>query len=331
LEKAIEKGYRIMQVHEVWHFPETSDDLFKEYVDTFLKIKQESSGYPKNCVTDEQKQRYVNEYLNVEGIQLDREKIQHNPGMRALAKLMLNSFWGTYINYCAHGPRGSSRPLTSVYTVPLFFFLGKFAQRSNMTKVELVKDPRTYFDYLTSDEIKVLNARFVSDEMVELHYEYNENFVEPDAKTNVVIAAFTTAYARLKLYDVLDQLQERVSYYDTDSVIYSVTDSVITTFVSGGPKNYCYKTSTGKVETKVRGITLNCSAQQKVNFDVIRSLVYLHAKCNVTGKVTVDIPLKITRNARDKNIETKRMKKDYRIVYDKRLIIDDYKTLPYGY
>jgi hypothetical protein len=81
----------------------------------------------------------------------------------------------------------------------------------------------------------------------------------------------------------------------------------------------------------VRGITLNCSAQQKVNFDVIRSLVYLHAKCNVTGKVTVDIPLKITRNAKDRNIETKRMKKDYRIVYDKRLIIDDYKTLPYGY
>jgi hypothetical protein len=220
-----------------------------------------------------------------------------------------------------------------------------------MTKVELVKDPRKYFDYLTSDEINVLDARFVSDEMVELHYEYNENFVEPDAKTNVVIAAFTTAYARLKLYGVLDQLQERVLYYDTDSVIFvsksnepepplgpylgqltnELKEGYITTFISGGPINYCYKTSTGKVETKVRGITLNCSAQQKVNFDVIRSLVYRHAKCNVTGKVTVDIPLKITRNAKDKNIETKRMKKDYRIVYDKRLIIDDYKTLPYGY
>jgi hypothetical protein len=150
---------------------------------------------------------------------------------------------------------------------------------------------------------------------------------------------------------VLDQLQERVLYYDTDSVIFvskpnepepllglylgqltnELKEGYITTFISGGPKNYCYKTSTGKVETKVQGITLNCSAQQKVNFDVIRSLVYLHAKCNVTGKVTVDIPLKITRNAKDKNIETKRIKKDYRIVYDKRLIIDDYKTLPYGY
>jgi hypothetical protein len=44
LEKALEKGYHILQMHEVWHFPETSEALFKDYVDTFLKIKQESSG-----------------------------------------------------------------------------------------------------------------------------------------------------------------------------------------------------------------------------------------------------------------------------------------------
>ena len=48
LEKALEKGYRILQMHEVWHFPETSNALFKDYVDTLLKINQESSGYPKN-------------------------------------------------------------------------------------------------------------------------------------------------------------------------------------------------------------------------------------------------------------------------------------------
>ena len=83
-------------MYEVWHFPETSDALFKDYVDTFLKIKQESSGYPKNCSTEEQKQQYVDEYLAVERIQLDPDKIEHNPGMRALSKLMLNSFWGMY-------------------------------------------------------------------------------------------------------------------------------------------------------------------------------------------------------------------------------------------
>ena len=37
---------------------------------------------------------------------------------------------------------------------------------------------------------------------------------------NVVIAAFTTCHARLRLYNVLDRLQERVLYFDTDSIIY---------------------------------------------------------------------------------------------------------------
>jgi hypothetical protein len=69
-----------------------------------------------------------------------------------------------------------------------------------MTKVELISDMQTFLDYLTSDEINVLDANFVSDEVIEIHYENNENFVAPNSKTNVVIAAFTTAYARLKLY-----------------------------------------------------------------------------------------------------------------------------------
>ena len=158
-----------------------------------------------------QKQRYVDEYLEVMSIQLDREKIEHNPGMRALAKLMLNSFWGMSILLCPHFSKLGHHQ-TNDET-----FLGKFAQRPNMAKTEQITDPQVYFDYFSSDEINVLNASLVSDDMVELRYEYTENFIQPNAKTNVVIAAFTTAYARLKLYGVLDMLQERVLYYDTDS------------------------------------------------------------------------------------------------------------------
>ncbi len=77
-------------------FPRQSDGLFKDYVNTFLNIKQEASGYPKNCTTEEEKQQYVEEYLEREGIQLDRRKIEYNPGLLALAKLMLNSFWGKF-------------------------------------------------------------------------------------------------------------------------------------------------------------------------------------------------------------------------------------------
>ena len=94
LAKAIEKGYQVLKIHEVWHFPEQTDELFKEYVNTFLKMKQEASGYPKECVTDEQKQRYIDEYYEHEGIRLDPNKIEYNSGLRSLAKLMLNSLWG---------------------------------------------------------------------------------------------------------------------------------------------------------------------------------------------------------------------------------------------
>ena len=49
LEKAVEKGYQILHIHEVWHFPEEQQrvGLFQEYVNTWLKIKEEASGWPE--------------------------------------------------------------------------------------------------------------------------------------------------------------------------------------------------------------------------------------------------------------------------------------------
>ena len=84
----------------------------------------------------------------------------------------------------------------------------------------MVTQPKEFFDFLYSSEFEVSDARLVNDETVEVHYRNVEEFAEQNNKVNIVIAAFTTAYARLKLYDLLDLLQERVLYYDTDSVIY---------------------------------------------------------------------------------------------------------------
>ena len=145
-------------------------------------------------------------------------------------------------------------------------FLGKFAQRSNLTQTKRMTEPKELFAYLDSDAYEVRDAQMVNDETIEIQYTEKEGFIEQSNKTNIVIAAFTTAYARLKLYDLLDLLQERVLYYDTDSVIYvhkpgkpdpplgkylgELTDELvpgdhITTFVSGGPKNYGYETNNG--------------------------------------------------------------------------------------
>ena len=80
----------------------------------------------------------------------------------------------------------------------------KFAQRPNMTKVKIISDPAEYFDLLSSDQINVTDANFINDELIEVHFENVDEFVEADGKTNVVITAFTTAHARLKLYGVLE-------------------------------------------------------------------------------------------------------------------------------
>ena len=107
-------------------------------------------------------------------------------------------------------------------------------------------------------------ADFINDELME---------DQADGNTNAVIAAFTIAHARLKLYSGLKRLDRRVLYFDTDSVVFfnrdgewepptgsylgDLTDELdgshITTFTSGGPKNYGYETRCGKTICKVRG------------------------------------------------------------------------------
>ena len=66
---AVEKGYQILHIHEVWHFPNQQEGLFAKSVDTWLKIKEEASGWPSHVGEDPEKQRrYVDDYYAKEGI-----------------------------------------------------------------------------------------------------------------------------------------------------------------------------------------------------------------------------------------------------------------------
>ena len=187
INMALEKGYEMKKIYEVWQFDQVSQydpatktgGIFTDYVNTFLKVKQEASGWPSECKTEVDKQKYISEYYTREGIRLDYENIHHNQGMRALLKLMLNSFWG------------------------------KFAQRENMPRTTYITDPCEYFDMLTSSSQQVTDVSFVSDEMVRMQWVNDDSVIEQSGKTNVVIAAYTTAQARLKLFSYLHHLGDR--------------------------------------------------------------------------------------------------------------------------
>ena len=242
LRKALELGYRVLNVLEGWEYnvamydnQTNSPGLFTAYVNSFLKLKQECSGWPEWCTTDEQKREYVRQYKENENIDLDAENISQNSGLRLLAKCMLNSFWG------------------------------KFGQKENSQKTDIVDEPLDLFKLITNHSVNVNRLMVINSDVLLATSERVEDDVNPLKTVNVAIAAYTTAGARLELYNYLEKLGRRVLYYDTDSVIFThkegewlpqvgdflgnMTDEMtehgqgshIVEFVSGGPKNYGLK------------------------------------------------------------------------------------------
>lgn len=103
IQMAVAKYYEIVKIYEIYHFEQSSqydtlsdgECLFANYGNTFLKIKQEASGFPPKCNTEKSKRDYIPQYKKGSK-DLEYEQIQKNPGLRCLAKLCLNSIWGKF-------------------------------------------------------------------------------------------------------------------------------------------------------------------------------------------------------------------------------------------
>ena len=125
LEDTLNVGYTIIRLYEVYHFEERAkydrdvedSGLFTEYVNMFLKGKQEASGWPSSDMTRAEQDTYVSEYEEVEGVVLDY-CIKYNSGKRATNKLLLNSFWGKFgesNNHRIHKLVGSGVDLFKIF------------------------------------------------------------------------------------------------------------------------------------------------------------------------------------------------------------------------
>ncbi|XP_018570577.2 uncharacterized protein LOC108910461 [Anoplophora glabripennis] len=328
--KALEKGYKILDVYEIWKYSTQQYDkttnisgLFTDMMNKFIKIKQQASGWPSKCVSQEQKNQYIGDFFNNEGIKLEFAEIVNNPGLRSLAKLILNSFWG------------------------------KFGQRENQPKTRIVRDPSELFGMFANPGIYVNTLLPINDETLVVNYEHREEVYQPLSTVNVVTAAYVTAQARLKLYGYLEQLGDKVLYYDTDSVIYvskpgefdvptgefvgDMTDELesygfdnyITEFVSGGPKNYAYKVfstrdNEQKVVCKVKGICLNYATSHLINFESIKDMV-------LNDAAPVHIVSKNIRRTKEHEVVTITETKTYKPNSTKRMFLDDHNSIPYGY
>jgi hypothetical protein len=325
--KAIEKGYQITQINEIWHFDETSvynkeiqkGGLFSDYVNTFLKIKQQAAGFPNWVKSAEDKQKYIQNFYKREGIQLEIDKVIENNGLKAIAKLMLNSQWGRY------------------------------AMQTNKTQSKFISEPLEVMRMFLNKQYEIKDLVFPSDELSIIFYENKAEMNWGSNQTNVILAAFVTCQARLKLYSELEKLDKRVLYFDTDSIIYKKCDGCyeppigdflgdftneidpsegneIVEFVSAGPKNYAYRLDSGLSQCKVKGFTLNYSASKLIDFDKIKLIVSKNNEIKEHIEQNT-----IVRNKKDWSLKSRNYLKVYRLVYDKRVILSDLTTIPYGY
>lgn len=261
-----------------------------------MKIKAEASGFPGSVKTEVEKLQYIEDYEHNEGIKLDLAKIKKNPGLRALAKMCLNSLWG------------------------------KFGQRLNLTKTIITESPAKFFEILTDKTLIAKDFNMISDDYVMLHYEEKKEFINDLGSTNIYLAAFTTSHARLKLYNELDRLDRNCLYCDTDSVIWvkkpntyqPITgeylgmlknelkpNEIIITGIFPGPKSYAYVTSLGTEEIKCKGFTLNHKNEKLINFNSLSYLVHSFCNDNKIEEIVTENEHKITRDKKKMQIYNK--------------------------
>jgi very-short-patch-repair endonuclease len=326
LKLAVKMGYEILEIYEVIHFNERSNDLFSDYIRVFFKIKAECSfkGNPAKSGAEQSeadKDAYIADLNSGRfPVQLDKSKLAFNEGFRQVSKLCLNTLWG------------------------------KFGQRNNMLQTLIIKDDIDMFNRIMfDDKIDVATVNFLNDSTVEVKYKFITDFVESSKNTNIAIASFTTAYARTWLYGAMTQVGfDNMIYCDTDSIIYyhptekntiqtdsklgGMTDELdgdfIQEIIALAPKTYTYIKSSGKVELKAKGFSINCSStQQGLNFDTLKTIIgqVANGENNKNlDKKEISYPSRIRLSATSKRIFSKNETKTFQYTFNKRIV--DYEN-----
>lgn len=263
-------GYECTRVYRIDEY-EKSTDLFRPFIQNWLKLKIISSNPPTQSADEPAFAVYAHELERRTGISVTWDEFKPNPSLRTLAKLVLNSLWG------------------------------KFGQRSNLVECQVMRTANDVYKFHSERQMGLVTPK---DSRPLGEVAYMQRFVRNKKwnKKNVAIAAFVTAQARLRLWDILEQLDDRVLYHDTDSVIYErrseqdwmvpegnflgdweseTGDRMIHAFVGLAPKTYAYrymKEDGTVVEcVKSKGFSLSQQTKQFLNFDNYKDIL-LNAK-----------------------------------------------------
>jgi len=281
--------------------------LWKEYIRQFMTIKLETSPFTCDEMVYRDKARQF-------GIELG--ELKENPGLRFIAKICLNSLWG------------------------------KFGQNPKVKHSEYIDSEKDFYRVILDDQIENIGLCFLNDNMVYASYEKKDEFLNVSYNTNIFIACFTSSWARLRLYSMLDMLDKNVCYCDTDSVVYieneqtkpivdqyigewtdELGDNYMDFWCCAQAKDYGYILNNGKQAGKVKGFRVTAETENKMTNEQRIQLIK-----GAIDHVDINYNQFIIKNC---EIITKSMVKQWAFKFDKRMIRqvseDLIDTVPNGF
>ena len=90
--------------------------------------------------------------------------------------------------------------MSGVSKLALNSFYGKFGQRTNMKKTKIIKNVGILFNSMTDKSKKISDFHIINENAMEIEFRNAVDFEPLSSKTNPVIAAFCTSWARIKLW-----------------------------------------------------------------------------------------------------------------------------------
>lgn len=84
-----------------------------------------------------------------------------------------------------------------------------------MPQIKYFTSPVEFYETVFNLSNKIKTIFMYGETKAAINYVLDDEYVDVLPNTNVVLAAYITAYAHLKLYTYLEQLQERVLYMDS--------------------------------------------------------------------------------------------------------------------
>jgi len=274
LQVALEMGYTITKIYSAYSW-KREKGLMKKYVEYFYKMKLCNSKHYSQSKCDEMNEDFKKLGLD---ITIKSEETQFNPGLKKMAKDMLNNLWG------------------------------KTAQRPVMTEYKLCKSYQEFLTISSNSNIEITNFHKIHDECLEVHFTRNSAITECPDYVSPITAVFTTANARVRLFRFLNLLHptQRI-YCDTDSSYYlydpnnpkHVNPRTVNNLPHGirvgkllgdwepdfddgkemyvnGPKSYTYKRkpveSAEKIAIRAKGLTIDFNNKDAITFDKMKQL-----------------------------------------------------------